>query len=1109
MKKKILTCCLILTMIFSSVPIYAMETEETSGETLAETVESAETSLDIVETSSVVETQVQEKAMETEEVQTDVQTDVGTEVIETEVESETQIDAIEAETERETAIESESGTEELLETEEETNEDMEADSVSGIWKYTVNKGVATITGLANPDYSMDIHLDIPASVAGYPVTVIRYNAFEGNLNIKSVSFAKAKNLTTIQSNAFRNCTNLEGTITLPANITTMGGGNIERGIFDGTSISKLVVEEGSNELRIAEKAFINCKALTTVVLSARVTHIGASAFSGASSLSSFTWKAGSYEQSIGERAFQGTALTSFKAQSSLVSIGDFAFAELKSLKSIELNEGLESIGWQSFANCNNLTGTVTIPSTVKKIYVYNGQGYTFANTAIKKVVFKKGNVALDIPTYAFRDCKQLHTVELAGNIVNIGDHAFQGAVSLENFSWADGTEERTIGSYAFNGTRLTKFVAPTSLVRIGSYAFNDVTTLTTLVLNDVIKEIDTGAFKGCVNLTGKLTLPGTLTLLGDWSYSAGAFQNTAITEVEIKSGNQKLNIDQNTFRDCKKLKKVTLSGRVAEIYASAFRDASVLTTFTWADGNYDQTIGDYAFTGTKLTSFNMPKRLISIGTGAFSDCTTLKSLTVNNAIQTIGNYAFKNCTGLTGTLSLPASLTTLARNNYNGPFENTGYSTVIIADGYEDLYVGGDSFFGCKNLKKVVLPGRTTNLTSTAFNNCPKLESLTIKDIVVGDTFETLPEVKCDGYAFDGWYTPNGNKAATTTEIANAGVNIVYSKWKANEYTLRFNAMSGTVSTSSKKVTYGSKYGTLPTPTRDKYEFVGWYTDRNGGEKVTSNTIVNHASDRWLYAHWEKTGGVEKFVTRLYEVCLSRTPDTAGLNDWVKRLENGRETGISAAYGFIFSNEFKSKNLCNKDFVKQLYLAFMGRTADSAGLKDWVNRLENGATREEVFNGFALSNEFKTICSTYGIKVGNAISVPQYGTVPTGKCSVCGAEDGVTGFVKRLYKVCLGRTPDNAGLKDWTNKLWNHTMSGRKVAFGFIFSKEFSDKKYSNAEYVERLYEAFMGRSSDAAGKADWLKRMKNGWTREDVFDGFVGSQEFMRICNSYGIVRD
>ena len=77
------------------------------------------------------------------------------------------------------------------------------------------------------------------------------------------------------------------------------------------------------------------------------------------------------------------------------------------------------------------------------------------------------------------------------------------------------------------------------------------------------------------------------------------------------------------------------------------------------------------------------------------------------------------------------------------------------------------------------------------------------------------------------------------------------------------------------------------------------------------------------------------------------------------------------------------------------------------------------------------------------------------------------------------------------------------------MAFGFVFSKEFQGKNLSDAAYVEYLYKAFFDRASDAAGKADWLNRMHTqGYTREAVFNGFVGSTEFDRLCKKYGIVR-
>lgn len=290
----------------------------------------------------------------------------------------------------------------------------------------------------------------------------------------------------------------------------------------------------------------------------------------------------------------------------------------------------------------------------------------------------------------------------------------------------------------------------------------------------------------------------------------------------------------------------------------------------------------------------------------------------------------------------------------------------------------------------------------------------------------------------------------------------------------------------------------------------------SAGTATVSATVGGYSTSMEVTVSDPETAKVQigEFVTRLYQVCLNRDPDEAGKADWVDRLYCGEVTGSEAAYGFIFSAEFTKKNLCNEDFVEQLYQAFMGRASDEAGKADWVGKLNAGVTREEVFNGFALSNEFSKICKKYSIELGEGTEMPAEGTVPTGPCKVCGKEtvieqDGVEAFVKRLYRICLNRTADEEGLNTWTTALKNKTKSGRDVAYGFIFSPEFIEKDTTNEEYVEYLYKAFMGRGSDPSGKEDWLKRMDKGWTRERIFDGFVESDEFTDICKNYGIVRD
>ena len=256
----------------------------------------------------------------------------------------------------------------------------------------------------------------------------------------------------------------------------------------------------------------------------------------------------------------------------------------------------------------------------------------------------------------------------------------------------------------------------------------------------------------------------------------------------------------------------------------------------------------------------------------------------------------------------------------------------------------------------------------------------------------------------------------------------------------------------------------------------------------------------------EAETGIKGFVTRLYEVCLDREPDAGGLADWSGKLEKKTETGSSVAYGFIFSPEFRNKNLCNECYVKQLYKAFMGREYDQAGFNGWVAALESGMTREEVFNGFVLSAEFRNICKEYGISIGTGIPVPQYGTVPSGACTVCGKPDGVTSFVTRLYEVCLDREPDAGGLKYWCDILRSHQQGGAEVAAGFVFSAEFSAKGLQNMDFIQHLYLALFDRSADSAGLSNWLTKMQAGVNKSHVYAGFANSQEFTNLCNKYGI---
>ena len=109
------------------------------------------------------------------------------------------------------------------------------------------------------------------------------------------------------------------------------------------------------------------------------------------------------------------------------------------------------------------------------------------------------------------------------------------------------------------------------------------------------------------------------------------------------------------------------------------------------------------------------------------------------------------------------------------------------------------------------------------------------------------------------------------------------------------------------------------------------------------------------------------FATRLYTTCLGRDADPNGLNDWATQLANMKISGSDAAHGFFFSSEFLNAGHSDAEYVKRLYRTFMGREYDQGGFDNWMNLLASGASREEVFRGFAGSAEWAGICAEYGI----------------------------------------------------------------------------------------------------------------------------------------------
>lgn len=254
--------------------------------------------------------------------------------------------------------------------------------------------------------------------------------------------------------------------------------------------------------------------------------------------------------------------------------------------------------------------------------------------------------------------------------------------------------------------------------------------------------------------------------------------------------------------------------------------------------------------------------------------------------------------------------------------------------------------------------------------------------------------------------------------------------------------------------------------------------------------MITMAFSAGMPSHAASTG-VEGFVTRLYENILQRTPDPSGLESWVDVLTSGKESGAKVAQGFVDSNEFKSRNLSNTEYITILYQTFLGREADASGLASWEGVLDGGLSRNHVLRGFAESDEFTKICADYGIIRGNI-------TLTEARDQ----DEGITKFILRCYNLCLGRSADVDGLNAWCGQLLSGANTPKQVAYGFVFSNEFQARNLSNEDYVKTLYRVFMDREADASGLASWVNVLNSGQSREHVFNGFADAPEFTELYN-------
>ena len=218
-----------------------------------------------------------------------------------------------------------------------------------------------------------------------------------------------------------------------------------------------------------------------------------------------------------------------------------------------------------------------------------------------------------------------------------------------------------------------------------------------------VTAIDDLAFNNCVNLTS-VTIPEGVKRIGQLAFNSCL----ALTTITLPASVER--VDARAFVECLNLKSVHtpsleawLAIDFAERYANPLSSAHRLV-----------------INGEELEHLVVPAATGVVRKHAFTDCTALKSVTLEDGIDAVDTEAFAYCTGLT-TLTLPASMTSLATRAFSGCSSLTG---ATVPEGITAL--SPSLFADCAKLKSVTLPTTLTAVGTSAFKGCSKLASVTL-----------------------------------------------------------------------------------------------------------------------------------------------------------------------------------------------------------------------------------------------------------------------------------------------------------------------------------------------------------------------------------------------
>ena len=338
-----------------------------------------------------------------------------------------------------------------------------------------------------------------------------------------------------------------------------------------------------------------------------------------------------------------------------------------------------------------------------------------------------------VRSYAFADSKTLRNITMPESVKRVGDYSVFSNCIIENAvipirlleQLNDEQRKQLVTLYLFGN----------GVTEIGSSAFRDCNSLTSVTIPDSVTSIGMDAFHGCSGLTS-VTIPDSVTSIGEYAFSG-----------------------------CNSLASIAIPDSVTSIGWRAFDSCSKLTRVTIGDGVMSIEIA--TFSGcSNLTSITIGNSVTSIGESAFLDCSSLTSVTIPDGVTEIGRYAFSGCYRLIevynkSTLPITADSSSYGYIAYyaKNVYTNEGGSKLTTDENGYVIYTDGDekilvAYHGTET--ELALPSDITKINKCAFQGCTGLTSVTIGN----------------GVTSIDWYAFSGCTGLTSVTIGNSVTSI-------------------------------------------------------------------------------------------------------------------------------------------------------------------------------------------------------------------------------------------------------------------------------------------------------------------------------------------------